>query len=343
MQATLDTVQQLEDRLAQLRNELAETRTAAKEAARAARTALAKGEKADSLIRRQTDIDAKAQALAGAVADLEAQIKEDREAACQDEADRRMLGIKRAYTSLIDQRDKDVQRIEQASVTLIDAVKRLNDRTDDLDSLLAEALVLHERFKIELPDLPRVLRPARVDRVTAAMNRANGVQPAAGSMMPPSLGQMPHRGGVDWTIRRILSRIAGTPTAALLELAGTGLLEDMQGWERRRMREQGEKRAAEDADRRAEIKRYDDWLSAFLSEGPRLLEGVEREAATVELRLRRERNHQGQSIYEAAARLGVVMIVEHPGGAPFWALPNRWDRERFLLHQPRTSSLAGMR
>jgi hypothetical protein len=38
-----------------------------------------------------------------------------------------------------------------------------------------------------------------------------------------------------------------------------------------------------------------------------------------------------------------VTIVEQPGGAPFWALPNEWDRERFQLHKPRTFRLAGVR
>jgi hypothetical protein len=57
-------------------------------------------------------------------------------------------------------------------------------------------------------------------------------------------------------------------------------------------------------------------------------------------------NAPGQSVREAAARLGVMGLVTHEGGVSgpvWWALRGPFDEERFRLLTAAPVSAAGMR
>lgn len=335
------TSEQLEQRLRTLRADVAAAEQEEQAAAEHAREALVVGDDAAEFIRARNEAQTRAVTLRETVASVEALVVMLREAEGRKEAERRMLGIKRAYTSLLDQRAKDVERIVQASAALVEDSERLPARHRDLDALLAEALVLHERFGVALPDLPRPVRPASETRIVKALQRVREVTLPETPSLPRRLADLPYRGAL-WSVRRVLERVAGTPTGELLERTGLGLLGDAEGWEARGRTKHNKRRDQGDAARRSEIERYDVWLQIRVSE-PALVDALRRQSKQAGLRFDRDASHPGQSIREAADRLGVIGVEKSSDGPVWWALPGAWDEARFSLLATSRRSLAGLR
>jgi hypothetical protein len=322
---TLDDVASLTAELDTIRSELADARSEAEEAGRAART----NPRDQKAIRRKVEAAARVEAYGGRIVDLQREIAEAQEVAYQGEAERRILGVVRGHGSLMDQRTKDIQRLQAAAASVVEAVNRLNRRHADLEGLICEALVLAERFGLDMPDLARPLSPARDAAVKDALKAARSATAVEAEPLPSKLTTLPAR-GAGWTLWRLTSRLAGTPTGELLQQAGGGVLASADAWEAHRLRVQNEARTRNDAAHRAEVDRYDSWLRDFLTDGPQQLEEIERAARDAGLRTRRDRNANGLSVREAAERLGVVGLLEKLDGPAWWALPDTWDMQRFV-------------
>lgn len=131
-----------------------------------------------------------------------------------------------------------------------------------------------------------------------------------------------------WNVRRVLGRIADSPTGDLLTAAGSGDLTDATAWEARRSQASHAAREREATARRDDLAKHDTWLSARLSGGPVLLTTVERDAAEAGLTIRSPRG-SGASLHGAAARLRIAGGVQERDGPVWRALPNRWDRDQF--------------
>lgn len=320
----------LEQRLLDLGADLAAAKQASAAASDRARTALLVNEDPDAALSEKMQAETRVQELEGAIEELRILLPEVREAEAKAAARTRMIGIHRAYTSLVDQRGKDVERIEAHASGLFEAVAILNRRQGDLNALLIEALVLQERFGTEVPDLPRPMRPAADGRAVAALRRVAEATLADPTTPPARLAGMPYRVG-QWSLRKALERISGTPTAGLLEQVGSAHLADQEAWEAKRKAVHDAARDTGDAARRAAVARYDTWLRECLASGPVLKSAVEQQAAEAGLRFAPSQNHAGSSIRESAERLGVVGLVDGPEAAVHWALPDRWDAVRFRL------------
>lgn len=85
------------------------------------------------------------------------------------------MGIHCAYTSLLDQREKDVEKIEESARRFVEGIERFNRRHGDLTALLAEMMILAERFDLDTPDLTRPRAPASEECVASALSKVEGV------------------------------------------------------------------------------------------------------------------------------------------------------------------------
>jgi hypothetical protein len=326
------TAADLTQRLTTLRADLCAAEQAERAAGERVRDALIAGTDVDAARSDRATASLHVADLREATAALETALPKMVEAEAHADAERRMLGIHRAYSSLVDQYEKDLVRVEDASAALVEAVTRFNQRHRDLGDILLEALVLQERFGVKVPDLPRPVRPAADRRAQHAMARAAAALLSDEREFPVQLADLPFRA----LSRRMLTRIGDTPTAGLLAAAGSGILGDETAWEARRQRDHDEARERSAAARQAEIARYDTWLSDLLAQ-PHPLAAIERAATEQGMRFAPDRNNVS-SVREAAERLHVIGLKERSAGPPgrvWWALPRGWDRERF---QPLASS-----
>jgi hypothetical protein len=318
------SVEGLQDRLRTLRADLAEAEQAARAASERAREAMIRGDEgAELAVQERAEAHARVETLREAVRDLEELIEAGVNAKIRTRAKERMLAIKRAHASLLTQGEGDAARVAEAAAALAEAVDRLNRRYRDLLTLHAEALVLAERFDLSLPDLPRPTPPSAVAQAASALKEVRALTLAKPDHPPRSLSDQSYRSALPWNVVRTLERVAGTPTADLLERAGMGILADPEAWDRR-LRERGQaKREEEERQRVAEMERYDAWLREQLAEGPVLISEIRRRAEDAGLAFRMgEGPIPWASVTEASQRIGVFAVVseDDPRGPRLWTL-----------------------
>jgi hypothetical protein len=92
---------------------------------------------------------------------VESEIAEQREREARDEAERRMVGISRAYGSLANELTEDESRIRTAARAYVDAVGTVDARFQKLITLRAERDALVARFQIAGPELAVIEPPGR--------------------------------------------------------------------------------------------------------------------------------------------------------------------------------------
>jgi hypothetical protein len=97
------------------------------------------------------------------IRELEVEANVEREAAGRGDAERRMIGIKKAYGSVLDEYSEDDQRVEQSRKQLAEAITKRNARAAKLTGLEKEANALADRFGISQPKFAAVAEPKPID------------------------------------------------------------------------------------------------------------------------------------------------------------------------------------
>jgi hypothetical protein len=147
------------------------------------------------------------------LAEVERQIaaQEAREGAGRAAAEKRQVGIGRAFGSLADQYGQDGERVEQAAAALTAAIATMNDRYAKLVGLQAEARALADRFGVQAPALPPVIAPGR-----------QGIDLAAPALVEPSRVRLPPMEECEHRLRarRSYREIADAPGYAIIVESG---------------------------------------------------------------------------------------------------------------------------
>jgi hypothetical protein len=298
---------------------------------------------ASTLVADATAARERAKVLDRALGVLSGLIAHAEAAERHDKGEARQVGIKRAIGSLHAAYGEAVERAQELSAELVVTIGRVHEHKSHISQLRAEALVLSEVLGLDPPDLPvEPQRPAADSRLVEAIGRVGRCTLSDLPALPSSLSSLPYRGS-GWDVKRVLAVIQGTPTAELVAQVGAGLLADPEGWERRREQAMRESRDRGDAQRRAEIAKYDTFLRERLAGGPVLLTVIEREGAKAGLRRHPDSNYAHRSLDESADRLGVVGLEKERLGPVYWSLPDSWDRARFQPLSQHRATLAGMR
>lgn len=127
-------------------------------------------------------------------------------------AEKRLLGIRRAHGSIVNELDQDEERVRSLHDELTAAIVRFNDRYEQATALRNEAAALNDRFDLdaELPLAPPA-PAARNIPVTLPMLRDVALFIAS-----PATEEHPE---MDWR-RRTYLEIAGTPGYEIVQLVG---------------------------------------------------------------------------------------------------------------------------
>jgi predicted transcriptional regulator len=211
----------------------------------------------------------------------------------------------------------------------VEAVKTINTLYADELRFRGEALVLAARFERTPVDLPRRHRPSTNKEVLKALGKVRAVALSDARELPDHLTSLPWE-GTDPSVARLLDRIAGSPTAALIEEAGPGLLV-AETWEKVRSALRRKSLEREAQAREAAMAAVDHWLREFLDGEPIPLEAVEREATKAGIAIRTRSDEFGHASLNAAAdRVGILALLEYPSKIVCWCLPGvEYDRDRF--------------
>jgi hypothetical protein len=305
------SVEGLEDRLRTLRADLAEAEQAKGSASERAREAMIRGDEgADLVVRERAEARARVETLREAIRDMETLIPDLAEAKALAKAKERMLAVKRAYSSLLKQGEGDAARVAEAAQALAEAGGRINDRQRDLLTFYAEALVLAERFQLEMPNRTPPTAPSAVAQATEALEQARGLALARPDHPPRSLSGEGYKSITGWGVARVLARVGGTPTGELLDQAGRGTLGDEASWEQTRREREQASREEEQRRNAAEVERHDAWLREQLAEGPVLITEIERRAKAEGLAFgQKQARTPWASVQEACSRIGAFAVV----------------------------------
>lgn len=327
MTATLEKVDtaSLVARLETLRADRREQRQRLEDAAERASEELTRGEEAEDAIREQVDAKARLAAIERAIENLEKLIPHTQEAECRSAAERRVLGLKKGLGSLATEyQGDDFARLQKAVDAVEEALDRLNSRHGNIEQGRTEALFLEDRFGVEVVDaLPDVAPPA--ERVRHLIERLHNLTADSRKQRARRLLSLSER-----EVKKLRGRINGTPTDEILKEAGERPPGDTRTWQERHEEAMRESRDRADAERREKIAAVDAWLEPKLADGPVPLRQLEREAQEAGFLLRHDRNARGESLREAADRLGVVGLVENENReGPVWWTLEGYDRSRF--------------
>jgi len=148
-------------------------------------------------------------------ASLAASLVTEREQAGKAEAERRLVGIKRAYGSLATEYGEDIQKLQELAVAYREQKQRIADRFNGLRMLRAEGNALADRFGLPVPDLSNVVPPIRHDGIGAAWRETERVRWPEYAYTPPHLER--NEFGVK---RRTYREVRGTPTYDIIVQAG---------------------------------------------------------------------------------------------------------------------------
>lgn len=170
--ASFEQVQQHEQRLAEMRAQIAELEGEAESLGNEIAVTLAGGKDATQARARRAEVRQLRADLAEAAALLEQQLTTDREAAGKADAQKRMIGVARAYGSVRQELDDDEARVREAAVAYKAAADRVNERYRSLEMLRAEANALADRFGVAASAFPPVVIPAMREGCAAAVMAA---------------------------------------------------------------------------------------------------------------------------------------------------------------------------
>ncbi len=147
---------------------------------------------------------------------LEATIEERRAEACTGEAQKRMRGIARAYGSLRQELDEDVEKARAQANLYAEAVEAVNARFNALMLLRAQVDALKDRFGVAAPTLQPVVIPGLRDACREAAVIVDRAQFTDHSHRPPATEKCEHQ----LRVRRTYREVSGTPAATIIESAG---------------------------------------------------------------------------------------------------------------------------
>lgn len=169
--------------------------------------------------------------------ELEQEVAREVEAAGRKAAEARLLGIKKAYGSLLSEMDEDEKRIAE----LAEATARLNNRYAKIEQFRVEALALSDRFGLDKPTLARAVPPARREIATTLVLLQRGLLDHANAWPAPT-EQCEHK----MRERRSYTEIQGTEGYDIITSVGLKpfpeLTERQQAVVAQRKREQEELR-----------------------------------------------------------------------------------------------------
>src|SRR5205823_10226 len=113
-------------------------------------------------------------------------------------AEKRIVGIKRAVTSLAELEDQDESKLLAAAKVYADAARALDERVAKRTLMAHEAELLAAAFGLPVPELPVAQIPARREVVAEAVKIASEAQLAGTLYVQPTpdheeLGDLPGR------------------------------------------------------------------------------------------------------------------------------------------------------
>lgn len=155
-------------------------------------------------------------ALRVLISEIEAELVGAREWEGVRKAKDRLVGIRRAFGSVLSSVDTDEKRVKEKIAELEDAISRLNDRYSQIVKLRAESAALADRFALPMPVLPDVVPPASRD-LTIDLIRLPSTLQAALSSHPY---QATEQDEYNLRTRRTYAEAAGTPGGEIIEAAG---------------------------------------------------------------------------------------------------------------------------
>ncbi len=199
---TAATVAELDAELAEARAGLAAAEKEREAASRAAR----ENPQDEDTITRVTKATYRLDAFRGRVADLEVEREEAGRADRRARAVERLSkGIPRAHGSLMNEYQKDMERVVSSVQALKKAVDRINSRYGVLDLLRLEAEAVADRFELPRLPLPLVLPPSRLPHAKEVVEEMARIVLTERSYP---------------TAREIGRRVRGTPGGQLIYEAG---------------------------------------------------------------------------------------------------------------------------
>jgi hypothetical protein len=213
---TLEQVRVLERRATEVETQIVSLAAEEKQLARDIAEAIAAGKDAKPAQQRRAAIRAERADLSAASTLLRERLATSREAACRAVAEKRLVGIQRAFGSIRSELEVDDQRLEEAARAYAEAASRLVNRWRDLNSLRREAGALADRFGLAAPELPSVGVLGRRPAVGAAIQTvAHAVFPDA-DYRPVGVEQCEH--GIRQ--RRTYAEVSGAPGFEIITTAG---------------------------------------------------------------------------------------------------------------------------
>ena len=151
-------------------------------------------------------------ALDEIIATLEVKAAAEREADAKQQATKRLIGIRKAHGSIVNEMDRDEERVRSLHDELTAAVQRLNERYQTALAFEAEAAALIDRFEIdaELPPAPPAPGARNIPEPLPALLDVAFV----GSPATEEHAEM------DWRRRRTYAEVRGTPGYEIIAKVG---------------------------------------------------------------------------------------------------------------------------
>jgi hypothetical protein len=146
--------------------------------------------------------------------ELEREAAAEREQTATLRATSRMVGITRAYGSVVKQLEEDEKRVIEKITELQDAITRLNDRYGKAALLRAESAALSDRFGLAKPNMANVVPPARRDFVTTLVTMPRDL------LDHPTIRQPVEECDFKLRTRRTYSEVSGSEGFAIIQGAG---------------------------------------------------------------------------------------------------------------------------
>jgi len=146
---------------------------------------------------------------------VEAEIAAKAQADLKAEAEQRLLGIRRALGSMVDQLEQDERRLAEAARQYVDTAAALNARFDKAALLKHEATALVEVFSLKAPDLPTLTPPAQRPEVLKADSAAQNVIARQHGRIEPAMVWKMTDGGLMPDVRSF-DELEGTPSRDLI-------------------------------------------------------------------------------------------------------------------------------
>ncbi len=210
-----EQIHQQDARLAEMRQQIATLTVENEQLGLQIAQALASGQDATKLRARRAEARQLRADLIEAAAMLEQGLTADREAAGRAEAERRQVGIRRAFGSLLHEYEQKVGRLREQATAFAAAGEAVNETFRALMTLRAEDAALVDRFGLARSELPPVIAPGRHEGVTAAVMGAARFSGRDTGHVSPTTGT-----NAFGARRRTFEEIKGSPAYEIISQAG---------------------------------------------------------------------------------------------------------------------------